>query len=185
MATLRAKREKDGSAVYDISMRDMTKWSRDELYDEVVSSQNFAINAISKIELIFSVFLGTLESDFHFGKQRIRNVLKGIQKRLNTYEEYSPDLPMNLDKYLEQHGFKYFFHDGKLLLRDLNAPQEEYFDYLWTNLYGLAEKVRNNVPLEEMSEKEQEALKLLQEVMPLEEFEKEKNNETNTTNQSK
>lgn len=155
--------------VLDGNQRDMTKWSRDRLYDEVRSNQDFAVNALSKIELLFSVFLGTLESDFHFGKQRIRNVLKGIQKRLNTYEEYSPDLPMNLDKYLEQHGFKYFFHGGKLLLRDLNAPQEEYFDYLWTDLYGLAEKVKNNVPLEEMSDEERITLKLLQEVMPLEE----------------
>lgn len=145
--------------------REMTNWSREELYEKVLDDEEFAVQTICKFDWIFGAFMSTLQYDFHFGKRRMREVLKGVQKRFNRYNQFPW---LDFTQYLEGYGFKYFFHGGKILLRDLEKPAKEYFDYLSTDLRSLADKIEKGKPLEELDEKEQEALQVLKEIMTLE-----------------
>lgn len=165
---------KKSEPVYDYGMRDMTKWPREELYAEVLSDQALAVNVICKFDWVMGAFMSTLENDFRFGKKRMRKLLKGVQRRFNYYNQW-PGSGLEFDKYLEWYGFKYFIHGGKILLRDLDAPQKEYIDYLSTDLRMLADKIEKGKSLDDLSDRERDALEALQEIMPLEESSKDKN----------
>ena len=147
---------KSETEVYDFFGNDISNLTREELYHSIRVNQEISLNAIAHFDWIFEAFIMVLENTFHFGKQRMKKFLKQLQKVFNYSGSWSfSDNPESL---LEKHGFKIFFHNGKILLRDLNADSEEYFNYLNTDLRLLAQKLdRGN----DLSEKEKEVLRIL------------------------
>ena len=147
----------------DYLRNDMSKLSREDLYREVRLNQEIYVEVILKWEWIMGAFMSTLECDFHFGKKRMRKLLKGVQKRFNLYSQFSGGY-LEFGRYLEEFGFRYFVKKGKVLLQDLRDPN--YAGYLAPGLRELAGKIESG-KLDRLTEEEQEALEILKKVMPL------------------
>ena len=124
--------------VYDYGHHDLTKYSREELYEEILSNQNFSIGVLSKVDWIIGAFISTLETDFHFGKQRMKKVLKGVADRFRVYSDFPGDA-LDFLKYLEKFDYRLTFKGHRFLLRDLNA--DKYYDDLAEDLKELAHKI--------------------------------------------
>lgn len=146
----------------DYAGHNLMRLSKEELCEEVLNNQTFAIETICKFDWIFGAFMLTLMNDFGFGKQRMHKVLKGVQERFSCFNGWTE--PLSFSEILEEFGFQMFFHNGKVLLRDLKMPADEYFDDLSTDLRSLARKIELSKPLDKMTEKEQKALKVLREI---------------------
>ena len=84
----------------------------------------------------------------------MRKFLKKAQYYFNLFNVWDSGALSNLKKY----GFDVFFHNGKLLLRDLEDNSNEYFNLLNTDLRLLARKLDLGL---ELKEYEKEALRIL------------------------
>lgn len=145
--------------IYDINRHDLTKLSREELYEEVKVNQNFAINALAKVDWIIGAFMSTLETDLNFGKQRMRKVLKGVSDRFRLYSEWPYCGEVNFLNYLEKFNYHLYFKHGQFLLRDLEC--KEVYDDLAANLEELAQKIRYG---KELTDDDRKILGILREV---------------------
>lgn len=143
---------------------DLSGLTREELYHQIRVNQEISLNAIAHFEWIFEAHIYVLETSYHFGKKRMHKFLKALQKCFNLLSSWS--FTTSPEELLEKYGFRIFFHNGKILLRDLNADTEEYLDYLNTDLRLLAQKLDSGT---ELTEKEKEVLRKLKEIKVIEE----------------
>ena len=137
--------------INDLRLRDLTQFTREELYEEVIFNQKFAVDVLSKLDWIIGAFMSTLETDFHFGKQRMRKLLKGVSNRFKLYSDWpSAGLYGDLNyQYLEKFNYKLSFKGHHFLLRDLKEDPRNYFDDLVPGLEELAHKIKHGKELTE------------------------------------
>lgn len=146
--------------IHDLGHRNLTQLSREELYSEVISNQKLSVGVLSKVDWIIGAFMSTLETDFHFGKQRMRKLLKGVSNRFKLYSDW-PFGGLNFMHYLESFDYKLFFKGHKFLLRDLKDDPRNYFDDLAPGLEELAYKIKTG---QELTEDEKRILGVVREV---------------------
>lgn len=147
--------------VYDYGQHDLTQYTREELYDEIISNQELSISVLSKLDWIIGAFMSTLETDFHFGKERMRKLLKGVSNRFKIYSDWPTSGGLDFNQYLENFDYRLTFKGHHFLLRDLKEDPRNYFDDLVPGLEELARKIKLG---EELTDQERKILGVVREV---------------------